>query len=126
MIGASACDTLLQTLVSPQITGGQLVLADFTFLDLFWSMLVFFVWVAWFMLLFRIIGDIFRRRDIGGGSKTVWLIFALFLPFLGVFAYLLSNSDGMAQRELERAAAAQAQYNEYLRSAAAAAPPPPA
>jgi hypothetical protein len=104
-----------------------LVLADFTFLDLFWSMLVFFVWVAWFMLLFRIIGDIFRRRDIGGGMKTVWLIFALFLPFLGVFAYLLSNSDGMAQRELERAAAAQAQYNDYIRSVAnSPAPPPPA
>jgi hypothetical protein len=101
-----------------------LVLADFTFLDLFWSMLVFFVWVAWFMLLFRIIGDVFRRRDASGGKKTLWLIFVLFVPFLGVFAYLIANSDGMTQRDLERAAASQAQYNEYMRSAASGAGPP--
>jgi hypothetical protein len=105
MIGASACETLLPTTHQPTHRRPRLVLADFTFFDLFWSMLVFFIWVAWFMMLFRIIGDIFRRRDIGGGKKTVWLIFVLFLPFLGVFAYLISSSDGMAQRDMERAAA---------------------
>ena len=94
------------------------LLADYTFLDVFWSMLVFFVWVAWFMLLFKIVGDIFRRRDIGGGSKTLWLIFVLFLPFLGVFVYLIANNDEMAQRDLERAQAAQAQFNDYVQQAA--------
>jgi len=95
-----------------------LVLADYPFLEVLWTMLVFFVWVAWFMLLFRIVGDIFRRRDIGGGMKTLWLIFVLFLPFLGVFAYLIAENDGMAQRDLERAQAAQAQFNDYVRTTA--------
>jgi hypothetical protein len=95
-----------------------LILADYPFLGVLWSMLVFFVWVAWFMLLFKIVGDIFRRRDIGGGMKTLWLIFVLFLPFLGVFVYLIANNDEMAQRDLERAQAAQAQFNDYVQQAA--------
>jgi hypothetical protein len=95
-----------------------LILADYPFFGVVWSMLVFFVWVAWFMLLFKIVGDIFRRRDIGGGSKTLWLIFVLFLPFLGVFVYLIANNDEMAQRDLERAQAAQAQFNDYVQQAA--------
>src|SRR5688572_3243361 len=86
-------------------------------------MLVFFVWVAWFMLLFRIVGDIFRRRDIGGGAKTMWLIFVLFLPFLGVFVYLIAENDGMAQRDMERAQAAQAQFNDYVRTTAGGSGP---
>ena len=95
-----------------------MILADYPFLGVLWSMLVFFVWVAWFMLLFQIVGDIFRRRDIGGGMKTLWLIFVLFLPFLGVFVYLIANNDEMAKRDLERAQAAQAQFNDYVQQAA--------
>ncbi len=100
-----------------------MVLADYPFLGVLWSMLVFFVWVAWFFLLFRIVGDIFRRRDIGGGMKTLWLIFVLFLPFLGVFVYLIANNDEMAQRDLERAQAAQAQFNEYVQATAGSGGP---
>ena len=95
-----------------------MILADYPFFGVLWSMLVFFVWVAWFMLLFRIIGDVFRRRDMGGGSKTLWLIFLLFVPFLGTFVYLIANSDEMAQRDLERHQAAQAQFNDYVQQAA--------
>ena len=95
-----------------------MILADYPFFGVLWSMLVFFVWVALFMLLFRIIGDIFRRRDIGGGAKTLWLIFTLFLPFLGVFVYLIANNDEMAKRDMERAQAAQAQFNDYVQQAA--------
>ena len=95
-----------------------MILADYPFFGVLWSMLVFFVWVAWFMLLFKIVGDIFRRRDIGGGMKTLWLIFVLFLPFLGVFVYLIANNDEMAQRDMERAQAAQAQFNDYVQQAA--------
>ena len=68
--------------------------ADYPLLDVFWTMLIFFVWIAWFMLLFRIIADIFRRRDIGGGAKTGWMIFVILLPFLGVFIYLISRAVG--------------------------------
>jgi ABC-type multidrug transport system fused ATPase/permease subunit len=100
-----------------------LILADYPFFGVLWSMLVFFVWVAWFMLLFKIVGDIFRRRDIGGGMKTLWLIFVLFLPFLGVFIYLIANNDEMAKRDLERAQAAQAQFNDYVQQAAGSGGP---
>ena len=61
----------------------MLLAADYPFLDVFWTMLVFFVWVAWFMLLFRVFGDVFRRQDIGGGVKVLWLIFVIAVPFLG-------------------------------------------
>ena len=87
----------------------MVVAADYPLLDVFWSMLIFFLWVSWFMLLFHVIGDIFRRRDASGGNKTLWLIFVLFLPFLGTFAYLIANSDGIAQRNLEQMAAVQSQ-----------------
>jgi hypothetical protein len=100
-----------------------LILADYPFFGVLWSMLVFFVWVAWFMLLFKIVGDIFRRRDIGGGMKTLWLIFVLFLPFLGVFVYLIANNDEMAKRDLERHQAAQAQFNDYVQQAAGSGGP---
>jgi hypothetical protein len=81
--------------------------ADYPFLDVLWTMLVFFVWINWFVLLFHVIGDVFRRRDASGWNKTLWLIFLLFVPFIGVFAYLIANSDGIAQRNAERVAAAQ-------------------
>ena len=96
-----------------------MVLADYTFLDVLWSMLVFFVWVAWFILLFHVVGDIFRRRDASGGKKVLWLIFVLFAPFLGVFVYLIANSDDMARRNIEQAQARQGQMDEYVRSVAA-------
>ena len=101
----------------------MLVASDYPFLDVMWTMLVFFVWIAWFLLLFRIIGDIFRRRDLGGGAKTVWLIFVILLPFLGVFVYLVSQNDGMNQRQAEQMQAQQARMDDYVRSVAASGGP---
>ena len=95
-----------------------LLAADYPFLGVFWSMLVFFAWVIWFVLLFRIIGDIFTRHDIGGGGKTLWILFVILLPFLGVFIYLIANNEGMTQRHLERAQAQQQQMDEYIRTTA--------
>jgi hypothetical protein len=92
--------------------------ADYPFLEVLWTMLIFFLWVMWFWLLIVIIGDVFRRRDIGGGKKTIWLIFILFVPFIGVLAYVLSNSDGMAERNLERARSQRSQMDEYVRETA--------
>ena len=94
------------------------VLADYPFLDVMWTMLVFFLWVAWFWILFGVWGDIFRRRDLSGLGKTGWFIFTLVLPFLGVFVYVVSQNDGMNQRNLERAQAQRAQMDDYVRSAA--------
>jgi len=95
-----------------------MVLADYTFLDAFWSLLVFFLWVAWFILLFHIVIDVFRRRDASGWKKTIWLIFILFVPFLGVFVYLIANSDDMARRNIEQAQAAREDMDAYVRSVA--------
>ena len=92
--------------------------ADYPFLDVLWTLLIFFLWVMWFWLLIVIIGDVFRRRDIGGGKKTIWLIFILFVPFIGVLAYVLANSDGMAERNMERARGQRAQIDEYVRETA--------
>lgn len=95
-----------------------MIVADYTFLDAFWSMLVFFLWVSWFIILFHVVADIFRRRDASGGKKALWLIFVLFLPFVGVFAYLIANSDDMARRNLEQAQAARSEMDDYVRTVA--------
>ena len=97
----------------------MILAADYPFLDVLWTMLVFFLWISWFIVLFHVVGDIFRRRDASGAKKTLWLIFVLFLPFIGVFAYLIANSDDMARRNLEQARAAQSQMDDYVRNVAA-------
>jgi Phospholipase_D-nuclease N-terminal/Short C-terminal domain len=96
----------------------MLLAADYPFLGVLWSMLVFFLWIAWFVLLFHVIGDVFRRRDASGWKKTAWLIFVILVPFLGVFAYLIANSDDMARRNIEQAQAARGEMDEYVRSVA--------
>lgn len=92
--------------------------ADYPFLDIVWTMILFFVWIMWFWLLFSFLADVFRRRDIGGGKKTLWVLFMIFAPFLGVFVYLLANHDSMAERNLQQARAQQAQMDDYVRSVA--------
>jgi predicted PurR-regulated permease PerM len=96
----------------------MLLASSYPFLDVFWTILIFFVWVAWFMLLFRVIGDVFRRHDIGGFSKVLWLIFVIIVPFLGVFIYLIVESSGMTKRDLERAQEQQQRFDDYVRTTA--------
>jgi hypothetical protein len=92
--------------------------ADYPFLDVLWTMIIFFLWVVWFWLLFTVFADIFRRHDISGWKKTIWIIFTILLPFLGVFVYIVSQSKGMTERNLERARAQQAHFDQYVREAA--------
>jgi preprotein translocase subunit YajC len=92
--------------------------ADYPFLDVLWTMIVFFLWIAWFWLLIKIFADIFRRRDISGGGKAAWLIFVIFLPFLGVFVYLIAHSRDMTERDMEQARAAQSQFDQYVQTVA--------
>lgn len=96
----------------------MLLAADYPFLDVLWTLLVFFLWIAWFWLVILVVIDVFRRRDIGGGKKTLWLLFILFVPFLGVFVYLIANSDGMAERRAQEVQAAQVQTDQYIRTVA--------
>jgi hypothetical protein len=92
------------------------IAADYPFLDILWTMVIFFAWVIWFSLLFRIFGDLFRRHELSGWGKTGWIIALVLLPFVGVFIYLISQGGGMAERDVERAQAAQAQMADYVRS----------
>ena len=92
--------------------------ADYPFLDIFWTMLIFFLWVMWFWLVITVFADIFRRRDITGWTKTLWCIFVIVLPFIGVFAYMISQSDAMTERSIERARAERAQFDDYVRETA--------
>jgi hypothetical protein len=115
MIGGDRASEPATAYAGSQEVGDMIFAADYPFLDIFWTMLVFFVWVSWFMLLFRVIGDIFRRHDIGGGAKVLWLILVIIVPFLGVFFYLIAESKGMAERSIERVQASQQQFDDYVR-----------
>ena len=84
----------------------------------FWTMMWFFLWIIWIMILFRVIADIFRSDDLGGGGKTLWLIFVIVLPFLGLFVYLIARGKEMGQREIDHARAQQQQFNSYVQDVA--------
>jgi Short C-terminal domain/Phospholipase_D-nuclease N-terminal len=91
---------------------------DYPVLGVFWSLLVFFLWIMWFFLLFRVIGDIFRSDDLGGWAKAAWLIFVLLVPFLGVFVYVIARGDDMGQRDVAQAQARDEAFQSYVRDAA--------
>ena len=96
----------------------MLFAADYPFLDVLWTLLVFFAWVIWFWILITILADIFRRHDIGGGKKALWVVFLIVLPFVGVLIYLIANNDGMAERSAKEARTSQAQFDDYVKTVA--------
>ena len=95
-----------------------LIAADYPFLDVVWTMLIFFAWVIWFWLLITIFGDIFRRHDLSGWGKAAWTVFAIILPFVGVLAYLVTQGKHMAERKAGEVEAAQKEMDQYVRSVA--------
>jgi len=92
--------------------------ADYPFLDVMWTMFVFFAFIIWFWILITVFADIFRRHDTSGFTKVLWMIFIIILPFLGVFIYLIANHDGMTERNVKQVKAQQAQMDEYVKSVA--------
>ena len=100
-----------------------MIAANYPFLDVMWTMLVFFAWVIWFWLLITVFADVFRRHDIGGGTKALWVVFVIILPFLGVLIYLIAESKGMAERNMAAAQSAKAETDEYIRSVSASSDP---
>src|SRR6187399_920051 len=77
-------------------------------MDVLWSMVIFFLFVIWIWILITVFADIFRRRDIGGGMKAVWIIFVILLPYLGVFIYLIAEGHHMAERNAEQMSSSRA------------------
>ena len=95
-----------------------MIASDYPFLDVLWTMVIFFVWILWIWLLITVFSDIFRRHDISGVKKTVWIIFTILLPFLGVFVYLITQNVGMTERQLQRTRAQKEQFDDYVRQTA--------
>jgi type VI protein secretion system component VasK len=102
------------------MSGHSVILAeqDYPLLNLFWTMLWFFLWIIWFFLLFRIIGDIFRSSDLGGWGKAGWSLFVIALPFLGVLTYLIVRGSQMHQREARQAQASEDAFRSYVQQTA--------
>ena len=100
-----------------------LAASNYPFLNIFWTILIFFAWVIWIWIAITVLIDVFRRRDISGWGKAAWVVFVIVLPFLGVLTYLIFNHDGMAERGNKEAAASQAQFDDYVRKTAATGGP---
>jgi hypothetical protein len=90
--------------------------AEYPFLNIFWTMILFFAWVIWIWMMISILSDVFRRRDMSGLAKAAWTVFLIVLPFLGALIYLVANADGMARRNLEQTQAAKASFDEYAKT----------
>jgi hypothetical protein len=86
-------------------------------------MTIFFAWVGWIMLVFRVFGDIFRQRRSSGWTKAAWSLFVIVIPFLGVLIYLIANGRGMSGRDIEQSRAAQGELDDYVKSVAGASEP---
>lgn len=81
-------------------------------------MMIFFLFFAWIMLVFRVIMDIFRNHEMNGLAKALWLTFVIIIPWLGVLVYLLANGSDMAKRSVEQQQAAQDEFASYVRQTA--------
>jgi Short C-terminal domain/Phospholipase_D-nuclease N-terminal len=95
--------------------------ADYPFLDILWTMFIFFLFIIWIWILITVFADVFRRKDIGGGMKAIWIIFVILLPYLGVLVYLIANHDGMADRNIQQVQKQQEATDAYIKSVAGGA-----
>src|SRR6516162_549271 len=97
---------------------------SYPLLGVFWSMLWFFLFIVWIWLLIAIFADIFRSHDIGGFAKTLWVLFIIFLPFLGVFVYLIARGGKMQERAVQRASEQEKAFRGYVQDVAASSSGP--
>jgi hypothetical protein len=104
---------------------GTFILADssnYPLLNIFWTMLEFFLWILWFFLLFRVIGDIFRSEDLSGWGKAGWSLLVIIFPFLGVLIYVIARGGDMHKRDVQRAQQADSVMRAYVKEAAGTGP----
>jgi hypothetical protein len=101
----------------------MLAATSYPFLEVFWTMLIFFAFVIWIWILITVLIDIFRRHDTSGFAKVLWIIFIIVLPYLGVFVYLIAEHKGMTERAIKQQEAAQSQMDKYVQSVAAQTDP---
>lgn len=91
---------------------------DYPLLEVFWTMLIFFAFVVWIWILFTVFADIFRRDDIGGWGKALWIVFVVIFPWFGVLVYLIVEHTGMNERTVKQQQDVQAEFDQYVKSAA--------
>lgn len=96
---------------------------DYPFLEIVWTILVFFAFVVWIWIMFTVLADIFRRRDTTGVRKVLWIIFIILLPYLGVFVYLIAQHDGMSKRAIEHQERVRGEVDQYVRSVSTSGDP---
>jgi Short C-terminal domain/Phospholipase_D-nuclease N-terminal len=96
--------------------------ADFGSGQVFWSMLWFFLFFIWIWILITVFADIFRSHDLSGWGKALWVIFVIFLPYLGVFVYLIARGHKMSEHAMEAAKAQDEAARKYIQQAAGTAP----
>ena len=95
-----------------------MVLADYTFGQGLLTVLEIFVFAAWLMVLFTVIADLFRDHGMSGWGKAAWIIFLIFMPFLGMLIYLIARGSGMRERALAQQQEAQQQLDTYVKQTA--------
>lgn len=100
-----------------------MILADVNLGEILWTTLVIFFMVMYFMILFSILGDLFRDHDTSGWGKAAWVLFLVIAPFLAALIYLIARGNGMAKRSIAAQADAQKQFNEYVQSVAGSGSP---
>ncbi len=93
---------------------------QYPILNVFLTMLYFFLFIIWIWLLIMVFMDIFRSHDMGGGAKALWVIFVIILPFLGVFVYLIARGGKMHERQAAEAAQQQQAFDQYVKETAGA------
>ncbi|MFG2834123.1 SHOCT domain-containing protein [Streptomyces zaomyceticus] len=91
---------------------------DYPLLNVFWTMLWFFLWIMWLFLLFKVITDIFRDHSLNGWAKAGWLIFCIVLPYLGVLVYVIARGKSMGARDIKQARESEAAFQDYIRKTA--------
>ena len=96
----------------------MLIAADYPFLDVLWTMIIFFAWLAWIWIAITVFSDLFRRHDISGWGKAAWVVFVIVLPFLGVLVYLIAQHDAMRERQAKAVQAQQQAVEQYVKEAA--------
>jgi hypothetical protein len=101
----------------------MILATSYPFLEVFWTMLIFFAFVIWIWILITVLIDIFRRHDTSGFAKVLWIIFIIVLPYLGVFVYLIVEHRGMTERAVKQQQSAQQQMDQYVQSVAAKTDP---
>ena len=94
-----------------------------SFWDIIWFIVISFAFIAYLMVMFSIIADLFRDRETGGFAKAVWILALIFLPFLTALIYLIARGGGMAERSAEHARAVQSAQESYIKNVAGTASP---